>query len=419
MRPRAFRHVAAVAFLVVSAGCAGLALTEDTDTGTPEPATSPTSTGQSTTAPTTDDRGPTPQSTRTTTGEQSLPVDEAAVFRRVERLLDVDATKPTVRVVSPADPPLGRTPKLFSLFGVAADGDPQSCMPNVAGSANESVVTISTEGLDAAEVELLLVHEYVHVVQEQSSQIAVQAEMRDSLTNTIRGTTTSRAIVEGAAVYTTEVYAQRHDLRWGELRPMVMRQCLYRNSPQGVREIYGMYYFGGRYFQQRLDTPANLSTVYQQPPGTSEALVHGLERGSEPPANLTVSVGASDAWAIDSRGPRGELFVRSLLSSDRNGSRAARAAAGWGEDEAVLFNDGGTTVSAAAWSLRFDSPADADEFEAAARDLEATGTDQYPHVRVERVSPETVVILGGEERFVANTTVGGSNANVTVVPPET
>lgn len=418
MRPRVLLHVAAVALLVVGAGCTGLTLDDDATAPTTEPApTRPTTADRSTTASPTDGGETTTASTRTPTGEQSLPVDEDAVFQRVERLLDVDATQPTVRVVSPGDPARERSPKLFSLFGATDDGNPRTCMPNVAASANGSVVSISTEGLDAAEVELLLVHEYVHVVQEQSGQIAVQTEMRNTLTNTVRGTTTSRAIVEGAAVYTTQVYAQQHDRRWGDLRPMELRQCLYRNSPKGVSEIYGMYYFGGRYVQQRLDTPANLSTVYQQPPRTAEALVHDLERDNEPPAALTVTVDASDAWTVDSRGPRGELFVRSLLSSELDASRAATAAAGWGEDEAVLFTDGGTTISAAAWVLRFDSQADADEFEAAASDLDATETDQYPAVRVERIGPETVVLLGGEERFVTNTTVSGSNANVTVVRP--
>lgn len=422
MRPRALLAVAAAVLLLALAGCAGLT-PGDGETTTPSETTSTVSaTEASTTRPTTEatTTATTASTTTTTSGERSLPVDEEAVFQRVEELLDVDATQPTVRVVQPGDgSTFEQPPTLYSWFGATNySGDPRACMPNVAGSANATTVTVSTEGLDAEEVELLLVHEYVHAIQEQSGQIAVQAEMRDPLTKDIGGRTTSRAIVEGGAVYATDAYAEEYDLAWGDRRPMEMRQCLYENPEHGVREIYGMYYFGGHYFEQRLDSPADLPAVYQQPPRTAEQLVHGLERGSEPPAELDVTFDGGDEWSVLRRGPRGELFVRAMLTNELPDERAGTAAAGWGEDVAVMVAQGGTSPEAAAWALRFDTADDADEFAAAFEDLLATTeTDQYPYVRTVRVDVETVVVLAGPETFVANATVSGSNANVTVAAP--
>jgi hypothetical protein len=414
MRPRALLSVVAVALLVAQAGCAGL--NPGADATTPSPATDdgPTTTGtvNSTTSTTTTSTQP------STTTEQSLPVDPEAVFQRVETLLGVDATQPTVRVRQPEDDlTIEPVPDLVSLVGAAKDsGDPRKCMPETVGLANASTVVVSTDGLTAAGVELLLVHEYVHAIQYQSAQLEVQAPMRDTLTKTIGGRTTSRAIVEGAAVYVSEAYAREHDLAWTQGTPMEMRRCLYEHAPRGVGEIYAQYYFGGEHFAARLDSPANLSAVYQRPPRTAEELLHGLERGSEPPAALNVTVADSGDWRVAERGHRGELFVRALLANQLPDDRAARAAAGWGEDVAVLFGEGTESAQAAAWVLRFDTAADADEF-AAAFDAAASGDDEYPFVRRERIGSETVVVVAGDQGFVSSATVSGSSGNVTVSPP--
>ncbi|PJF24604.1 MAG: hypothetical protein CUN53_16995, partial [Phototrophicales bacterium] len=73
-----------------------------------------------------------------------------------------------------------------------------------------------------------------------------------------------------------------------------------------------------------------------------------------------------------------EFYLREHLRSALDANVAARAAAGWGGDQFVLYNCGG----AAAWMLRivWDTPQDAAEFTAA---YEALAESRYGVERVE------------------------------------
>lgn len=72
--------------------------------------------------------------------------------------------------------------------------------------------------------------------------------------------------------------------------------------------------------------------------------------------------------------------------------------------------------------LRWDSPAEADEFHAAMTDyLDARGertdgrwTDGTEQFALQRVGDETVVVLAGPEAFVANASADGESDAVTV-----
>lgn len=426
MRVRRLFAAVAVAMLIAHAGCAGIfepgadptpSAEASSTAGAPSAGAADTATQTRQPTAATD---PPRTATSSATAEPALAVDASAVFERVERLLGENATEPTVEAL----PRTGSVPssspsRLETMFGATDySGNTRACGPIPRAETNASHLAITTGGLTAAEQELLLVHEYVHVIQAQSGNLEPGAEMRESLTRSYGETTFSRAIVEGAAVYVTDVYAREHDLAWDGRRPLSMRECRYERPSRGVRDLFAKYYFGGRYFTQRLDSPRNLSTVYRKPPYTSEELIHGLERGSEPPAALNVTVETGGEWSVDERDNRGELALRTVLASQLAEPRAGSAAAGWGEDVSVTFRDG-IAGAGIAWIVRFDEPAEATEFADAVDDYaDRVAERDETSVRASRVSPETVALFGGTDSFVANASARGTDGNVTVLGPE-
>jgi hypothetical protein len=156
--------------------------------------------------------------------------------------------------------------------------------------------------------------------------------------------------------------------------------------------------------------------VFEDPPRTSEELLHGLAGGAEPPADLAVAAETGGEWRVQRRYPGGELRLRAMLTSALPGSDAAEAAAGWGNDTVLQFRDG--NVTGAAWVLRFDDPAEAEEFATLFGTYEATVEgERNASVRLVRVAAETVVVLGGAASFVSGTTATGTDASVTVRAP--
>lgn len=404
-------HVIIVLFVVTQAGCAGLndATTSRPTTNTPATQTSAAST-PTTTAGT--------SSPNATTPTDHLPGIEAErVFHRVERLLDVNASMPAVYTKT-ADVDLSASYSQFAtLFGATnASSNPRTCGPIPWVRTNASAIVLSTKGLDAEEIELLLVHEYVHVIQEQTGRLTTDAPLHDPLVKTIGDRRVSRPLIEGAAVYVTDVYGRRHGLRWDGRRPLEHRRCLYEHPAPGLRQLWGWYYFGGRYYAQRLETPRNLARVYDDPPRTSEELIHAQPPGSEPIAELNVTVDTAGDWTVVATQPRGELALRAMLANELSEERAARAAAGWGADSAIELSTGDDLVRAAVWVVRFDTPADADEFRAAITDYQ-TAVEGRATVRSTLATPETVVLFAGPDSLVANATANGTPGNITVGLP--
>ncbi|MFC7194987.1 hypothetical protein ACFQL4_10520 [Halosimplex aquaticum] len=143
------------------------------------------------------------------------------------------------------------------------------------------------------EVELVLVHEFVHVLQYNDSDYDELSNQTDY--------TLGHALGEGAAVYAAQTYGERYGASYDGKTPVELRRCLYERVGDADREWIGQYYFGARYYQQRVDSPADFSTVYRSPPRTTEQLIHGLEPGAEPPATLSVAVESSGDWRAERR----------------------------------------------------------------------------------------------------------------------
>ncbi|ELZ20282.1 hypothetical protein C475_20952 [Halosimplex carlsbadense 2-9-1] len=333
------------------------------------------------------------------------------VYQRVERVMGADAPAPTVEVTD--DGPIEfSSPELApttEALGYRRDGGSVSqCGQFYPAFATTDTVSIAPGNLSAQAVELVLAHEFVHIVQDDLAGYERVGE--------IERYAVDHALTEGSAVYVADRYADRYDKTWNRRTPLGIRECIYDRVGDGTRGLAGRYYFGGLHFEQRLDSPANLSAVYRAPPRTTEQVIHGLAPGTEPVANLSVSVRQRGRWIGDTRERAGELRLRSWLYTGLPADRVDTAAAGWGGDEILAFDRGGET--GVAWVLRMDSSTDADELAAAVGDLEATlESRNATNVETARVGDETVVVFAGTESFAAGGEATGSAGDVTITVP--
>jgi hypothetical protein len=395
----------AVALAVVFAGCSGAETDAATtvETTTPEtPAETADATARATTAA--DDRA------EVTVRGGDLPVDETDAFHRVQELMGTDVRPQPVEVRNLTELE-GYQPGQFPLYRYLGIGN-LSVDPDEPGGVTTTGGTAYVHpgnGTDA-EVERVLVHEYVHMIQYRANMLPwLNAVEQPRLTHDLLQTRV--ALVEGGAVYVTEAYADRY---LDGVDPVGYYADRYRNGTTSAKYFYARYHFGYEYVSDRVDSPADLATVYGERPNTTEQLLHGRSPGDEPPAPLAVTSNATDEWSVTENDTMGELFVRVALRSELDAGTARSAATGWDNDALYGFTTGGEDPGFA-WTLRFDSAADADEFASAASDFadRRSGASDAAY-RVERVDDETAVLLFGNPRFVENATVSGSNANVTV-----
>ncbi len=387
--------------------------TSDPTATAPEP-TTPSTTAKPTTAKPTTAKPTTPppvEPADVTVEGGDLPVDAGRIYARVQQLVGVEADPPTVVVEDPGDR-VGNADRegLLGALGLSGGSvDDLECGSIASAYAGDDTVRIVPDGLSATEIELVLAHEFVHVLQ-SNNDLRGEVGSRDRESRTLR-----RAFVEGGAVYVANEYAKAYGLTWdtGD-RPLELRRCFYETAPDGFKSLTAMYYFGGTYFDRALDDPSKFATAYENLPNTTEGLLHGEPAGVDPPAPLDVETN-TDEWFDSSRGSYGELATRLVLASELSESRAARAATGWGNDEVVEFERDDETNYA--WVHRWDDADDADEFLAAARDY-ADARSGGPTVRVVRVDETTTALLVGDEAFIDATTVDRTGATVTVTVEE-
>ncbi len=415
--------------LLVVAGCSAPVSTGDTETGTATDADTPvgTTAPAETTAPASPAEAPTTEPTTRTTAEPAttertdapdvtveggdLPVDVGRIYARVQALTDVEAEPPTVVVDDPREreSDADRDGMLGTLGLSGGSVDDLDCGTVASASASSDRVRIVPDGLTPAEIELVLAHEFAHVLQANND---LEAEYdrggRD-------GSYLRWALSEGGAVYVANEYAERYDLSWdsGD-RPLELRRCFYETAPDGFRTVTAVYYFGGEYFDRALDDPANFASAYESLPNTTEGLLHAEPAGADPPVDLDVEVD-SERWFDTELGSFGELSTRLVLADQLSESRATAGADGWGNDVAYEFDR--ADESGYVWVHRWDDAGEADEFLAAAGAYADARTGGAT-VRVVRVDETTTALVVGTGAFHEATTVDETNGTVTVTVAE-
>lgn len=442
----ALRRALFVAVLVVLAGCsapfgggsatdAPTPTVEGTPTVTEAPTTSTESSGPTTTSTVTTTPTATPTPTETTDPDPEgpsvrviggdLPIDANRTYARLAGLLGTDAEAPErISIVDPSSASIpgsiSAVPDPLARLGVTYEASAGSSSgPSFAGltTSADSIRLNAAILNDTANAELVLAHEYVHTVQYQ--QAAFYDTRRGIDARGIGPNQLYRATIEGAATYAMEQYRKQY--LPDEPSQTGDQMADYRRSDNPGRQyLIAPYAFGGRYLEARLDSAANVSAVYESPPRTTEALIHGYAPGAEPPVPLSITVNASEWFATGEGGRVGELSTRIVLRTETNETFAAAGADGWGNDRVVEFLNGDATGYA--WVLRWDDAANATEFAdhfGAYLDGSATESDGLWRTggdtafRLLRTSDRTTVVLFGAPDFVrAATAEGGTNVTV-------
>lgn len=408
----------AVAFLLVLAGC-----------GSGPTSQSPTSGTRSTATPTTT-QTPTPSAppavTATTTPDASqqysipvrngtLPVDVNRTFARVQSLLGTDARPRPVELRNLSEwrgtlPRLGASPlnRALGFENVSVDWSQPTGVTRPSG-----YVYVHTGDGSPAEVERVLAHEFVHTVQFRAGMLP-WLDRLDQSRLTLDLLKTRLALVEGGAVYTADAYTDQY---LAVQNSSAQIRDIYRTRTDSHRIVISHYLYGYRYVARQVDSPANLSRVYENHPTTTEQILHDATPDTEPEASLSVSRNVSHPdWEYIGNNTVGELILRTALRTELDRSRAVSAAAGWGTDELVVVqhvrND---SRFGWAWVHRWDTAADASEAtDAFSAYADARDSDSQYTYRVSRIDETTTAFVFGDDSLVTNTTVGEGGDAVTV-----
>lgn len=433
------------ALLLVLAGCS-VGFQGPADDPGREPAVTPTDA-----APATPTATATPQDSQTATERDGgllngdgtegiavrggrLPVDATLVYDRTRTLLATGAPRPDAVQLLDTTTNTTRPPEFQRLLGLERNVSEVEAVAFVIGPRT---VYFNRNATDRpAFTEHVLAHEFTHTIQFRRGHIGrVQAATASGPD----GRFTSTAVIEGAATYTQDRYWQTRIANRtapGE-RPSVAVTADYRGSTGAARYAFAPYRFGYRYANRTLDSPAGLPALYRDPPRTSEQVLHpGVEAE---PVPLRVGLRNEDegVWRETFAPPRGrvgEAFLRAMLATELDDERAARAAAGWGNDTRIAFNNE-SGARGYAWVLRFDDATNASQFDGAVEDYLRGRTGEDPladdrtgrqwtttvdgrsvSYRLRRTDQRTAVLLLGTPTFVDadTTTVRETDAGVVV-----
>jgi hypothetical protein len=286
------------------------------------------------------------------------------------------------------------------------------------GSAAKNTVYVVPDNGSEPELERVLAHEFVHVLQYQKEWpmlLRKSSVNGDANRNLLGG-----CLSEGAATYVTDEYVQRYSVEVEPDTALVRREYLKSNGTE--KYFYAPYYFCSRYLHSRLDSPTDLPDVYRDPPVTTEQVIHNYTPREELPKELDVSVSETNAsWSLWDDSTKGELFTRVALADVLPEEDAARAAAGWGNDHLLEFRNG--ERQGYVWVLRWDSANDTDQFvQSFERYLAARGAGPDNCLgetcfEQRRLGPQTSTVLVGPSSFPSNVTIDRENATVEVRPP--
>ena len=269
--------------------------------------------------------------------------------------------------------------------------------------------------------ESLLVHEMTHALQDQHFDLLPLVVSRPYSYDTAEA---AFAVVEGDAVgvqrrfeqtanvwnkRTLDEIARREDERFGEYRttigalfPSLLVETFIFRYRDGTRFVEGV---------RRRRGQAGVDELFRRPPASSEQVLH-LDKylaGESPrPITFDDSSLTDDGWRQTASSAFGEIGVRGALAERLDAKETLRAAAGWGNDSARLFERAGEMLFK--WQTAWDTEQDAAEFFAAynllqqrrgaeslgADDRQATWRDSLGRVTiVRRDKADGVLVLRG------------------------
>jgi hypothetical protein len=393
-----------VVLLLLVSGCSGPFLGGDATDGETErlPETTVEVTTTETTATTTD-REQSGYNVSVQNG--SLAVDEDAAYARTQSLLGTDLEPRPVEVRNLTErrgfaPGANDFLATMGVGNASFDGDRPGGLTTTGGS-----VYVHPDDGSPAEVEQVLVHEYVHMAQFNGNMLPwLDALEQPRLTNDLLQS--RLALVEGGAVYVSDVYTEEY-LNATPSAARIANE--YESGSTAERLFLARYHFGNQYVAARIDDPSELASVYEEYPRTTEGILHPESDDSE--RDLHVTVESQGEWRTVGNDTMGELTTRILLSGELDDANAREAAAGWGTDEVVILRNDGER--AYVWAVRGDDASEAEELATAMETFaERRTADSDATFAVDRPSDETVVLTAAPESF--GVAVEGENGTVRV-----
>lgn len=266
--------------------------------------------------------------------------------------------------------------------------------------ANESIVIVSdseTPTIDRG----TLSHELVHALQDQHGGLGGAPETQDRQL-------ADQAVTEGEANYVQGIYERRCEGEWDCLDRPAAEQSAGGRADDGVFLVVYQPYATGPGFIDRIYESGGwdaVSELYEEPPNSTEQVIHPEKYPDEEPVEVTVSDRSTDEWSRFEHDPVadtvGEASIYAMFSynGEVDSSQGnlygyeSEPSAGWGGDSLVPYHDGDGNGSEAesygyVWETRWDTDRDAREFEDAYRSILDRRASAHPRENV-YVLPES------------------------------
>ncbi|MDQ3929741.1 MAG: hypothetical protein M3328_11430 [Chloroflexota bacterium] len=237
------------------------------------------------------------------------------------------------------------------------------------------------------ETRATLAHEFTHALQDQHFDLVRLIQQYDYDSDRRLA---MRALVEGDATMSDLLYTYYHErIDYSKQeKESVARSNAQEQSSEEEEDMEGLYvartiyfpYIQGSDFVAELTRVGGYSTInqtYQDPPVSSEQIMHP-EKYLQTPHDIPMHVALppltdtlGSGWTFNREDTTGEWELLMVLDENKT-SNSEKAAAGWGGAKYSFYtkgeNDGLLFLH-----TRWDTAADADEFEAAVRE----GLDRY------------------------------------------
>jgi hypothetical protein len=247
--------------------------------------------------------------------------------------------------------------------------------------------------------EMLVAHELTHALQDQHWGLPAEPDpLTESYTDRL---VARRALLEGDATLSSFACLQASAPDAGTIDRIVEElggvarglEAQYPDVPAALRATLAFQYGDGTAFAARGLREggwAALDRAHQDPPASSEQVLHSERYWAERDHPTAVALGGTEAlaaggWTRAYEDTLGELDVRVIARRLFPEPRALAIAAGWDGDRLrALARDEALVL---VWMTVWDTPADAAEFTDAALIL-------LPEARLERRGDRVLVLLG-------------------------
>ncbi|MRR29150.1 hypothetical protein EG834_02175 [bacterium] len=250
-------------------------------------------------------------------------------------------------------------------------------------STTKEMYVIGDAGFTGLE-RMTYAHEFTHVLQDQNYDLENGLKLNDDYCETESEYCAAvSALVEGDATLTEQYWflSDSTDQDKSDVSDFQSsyESPVYDSAPAYMKQDFLFPYQQGFTFVQALygeDKWKSVDAAYGNPPVSTEQILHPEKYPAEKPLtvdlpDLTGMLG--DGWTEIDRGEIGEWYTSLVLGSgidsafQLDSSTAADAAAGWGGDGYVYYDDGASDAYVFAWQSVWDADTEADEFFAASK----------------------------------------------------